>query len=517
MIQNFPLVKIFNFDLEHILIYDARMNLVFLYPKNEMSHLKRYFSSQGTKDTSVSENIKTLKSKAVLLPGPMEYLDKTDESSIKEKLTYFKKNILMRKFVIEVTERCNFRCKYCFNSHNENVRHHSSKQMSLEIAKKSIDYYMHLYTDFYERLDDTHKQMLLKYYNPSIGFYGGEPTMNLDVVIKATKYLFSLKWEEFGIPRSRINVTINTNLSHIDSQFLSFIIENNIMLFASLDGPQPYNDSNRIDVQGNGTFDLAYSNLMKIKETNEEYFKNKVSILAVQTDDCNRDENKNFLESLGCNILYLEQSPYDCFISNPSTKTLNLDMQMKEIIETTLNSIERYKDDDINKCLSQLDLLYFLDEISTEMPTKGHIPKTFLSCPMGIDNIMISVNGDMHICHKTDGSMPFGNVFTGINENKIVKLYKDYIEATNNKECRSCWAFHFCPFCGATRMKNGKFCNPQQEECDYIRKGIELKFVLFIEIYKHYPELISKLLEYKRNPEHYKSIVDFNIFTKMSS
>lgn len=511
MVSKFPLIKIFDYDLENKLIYDARRNIIFLYPIDEMSHLEKYFLS-GEIDNSIRKVIKVLNDRDIFLPGAMDFLDSTEDKKIKEKLSYFKKNILMRKFVIEITEKCNFRCRYCFNSQTDNARHHSSKQMSLDTAKKSIDYYMKTYIDFYKRLDDKHKQILLKYFNPTIGFYGGEPTMNIDVVIDATKYLYSLDWENYGISKSNINVTLNTNLSHISNKFLSFIINYNIMLFASLDGPREYNDLNRIDINGNGTFNVSYTNLMKIKETNSEYFKNKVNIMAVQTDNCNREINKKFLETLGCNIQYLEQSPYGCFVSEPLKKTYDLDLKMKKIIEKKIKFIEQYKNINFDKCIQQLECLYFLDDILTELPTNQDIPNTFLSCPMGIDNIMIGVNGDMHICHKTDGSMPFGNVYTGIDDKKFTKLYMNYIETTNNNECRSCWAFHFCPFCAASRMKNGKFHNPTKDECDYIRKEIEFNFIFFIEVNKRDPEIIEKVLEYKRDLEHYKSIVDFNKF-----
>lgn len=82
---------------------------------------------------------------------------------------------------------------------------------------------------------------------------------------------------------------------------------------------------------------------------------------------------------------------------------------------------------------------------------------------MGVDNIMVGVTGDLHICHKTDGSMPFGNIHTGVDLSKMIKIYADFAETTEKGACRSCWAIRFCQCCGATRMRGGKFVNPTKE------------------------------------------------------
>lgn len=507
-----PLVKVFDYDSKQSLVYDARQNMMFLLDNTDVPAMNDYFHN-GTIPVSLEKEIESLNAKGLLLPGSLAYTEDSSDEAVQRKIDYFQNNILMRKFVLEVTERCNFMCKYCFNAHLENNRHHTNRQMSLEIAKKSIDYYRTLYLTFYEKLDDAHKKLLLEHFGPSIGFYGGEPTMNWSVVKESTAYFFSQDWETYGIKQDNLKVTMNTNLSYMTSDFLDFIVNNNIMLFASLDGPKDYNDSNRVDVSGRGTFDMAYSNLMKIKEYNEEYFKTQVSVLAVQSDDCDRAKNREFLETLGCVIQYLPQAPYNCFVSNPKEKTESMKQQEEKWIEDKLALIEKYKDTDLDNCLSELTSLFYVDNILTDSPKTPEYKSVFITCPMGFDNIMIGVDGEMHICHKTDGSMPFGNVQTGINMQKLKELYTKFINSTNKIECRSCWAFRFCPLCGATRMKNGEFNNPTKTECDYYRQDASSNIHLLIAIYKKYPEIIEQLIKYKKNLKHYKSIVDFHEFS----
>ncbi len=507
-----PLVKIFDYDLEQSLVYDARHNMMFLLNNNDVPAMNDYILN-GKIPTSLEKEIETLNGKGLLLPGPLEQMDDSSEKAVLEKIEYFHHNILMRKFVLEITERCNFMCKYCFNAHPENNRHHTSRQMSFEIAKKSIDYYHSLYLGFYNKLDDAHKQLLLEHFNPTIGFYGGEPTMNWPVVKQSVDYFFAQEWEKYGIKREKLHVTINTNLSYITLELLDYIVKNNIILFVSLDGTKEYNDSNRVDAHGKGTFEMAYANLMKIKEYNEKYFKERVTILAVQSDNCDQEKNKAFLEGLGCcSVEYLPQAPYNCFIANPDKKTERLKQMEKKWIDEKLAIIEKYKDSNIDRCLAELTPIFYVDGIMTDNPQSPNFKNVFVACPMGIDNIMIGVNGEMHICHKTDGSMPFGNVQTGIDIQKLKEIYAKFIDVTNKIECRSCWAFRFCSLCGAMRMKDGEFINPTEKECDFYRQNAYLSINLLIAINKKYPELIEKIVEYKQNLHRYKSIVDYNEF-----
>ena len=92
--------------------------------------------------------------------------------------------------------------------------------------------------------------------------------LNWSGVVDAVNYFKSLDWEADGISVDKLIVTINTNLSLINEDILSFLVKHNVLLFSSLDGPLEENDKNRVDINGKGTFNLAYTNLLKIKEYN---------------------------------------------------------------------------------------------------------------------------------------------------------------------------------------------------------------------------------------------------------
>lgn len=507
------MLRFFEFDSEQILVYDARACMVFLLPKGKLDEIKICLENPDDETLWHEAGIDIFRDKGVMVPGELDYVDDESEIEALNRVDYNIKNILMRKYVLEVTERCNFMCTYCFNATSDNFRRHTSRQMSLETACKAMDYYFDLYTGFYSRLDSVHKEMLLEHFSPSIGFYGGEPIMNFDVVEKSTEYLMSLDWASYGIPLEKVDVTLNTNLSDVNEKLLKYLTRYNAMLFASLDGVKQYNDAHRVDARGEGTFERAYNNLMKIKEYDPEYFKTRVSILAVETDDAPVAENHKFLDGLGCHVMYNEESPYGCFVRNPQQKTAeNLGEEGEKRIETILKFIDQNIETDRKKCLDHLNSLFYVEHLLTDIPLSSDFRSVFVTCPMGADNIMIGVEGDMHICHKTDGSMPFGNVHTGLDRLALARIYSKFVKTTNAPACRQCWAFRQCRLCGALRMKKGNFINPEAVECDYYRSEAYLLFRLFIEVYRRYPDLLPELFEYRRDFNNIKEIVDYNEF-----
>ena len=77
-----------------------------------------------------------------------------------------------KTLIIELTEQCNLRCSYCvFDDNYENERSHSSKKISIDLAKKSID-------DFLTRTSD----------EAYIIFYGGEPLLEFKIIKELTDY-----------------------------------------------------------------------------------------------------------------------------------------------------------------------------------------------------------------------------------------------------------------------------------------------------------------------------------------
>lgn len=522
--ENYPLVKIVDFDASSKLFYDARANMVFVVNNEDIPVVVEYLQKHEKEEVihsfpkirgidEIVTRIDDLQKKGVLLPGPVEQLISTDEQDVKERIKYNMENIFMRKFVLETTQQCNFRCKYCFNTIETVFRHHTNKQMTIPVAKAAIDFYKDMYLKFYNKLSEEKRGLFLKHFSPFIGFYGGETSLNWELVEGAYNYYVHLGWEEYGIEQKNLEFTINSNLYILTDEMLSFILKFRPNLYVSLDGPKEDNDRNRVTVDGKGTFDRVFSNLQRIKMADPEYFKEKVMILCVEADGNDRKSVHEFLDSFGCPIEYMNEQPYGCLKKNPDKQLQYIEENEEKMIT---NVISRYNERIMKKDPEALDefiSLYFLDNIEKDTPYHRRHLSINLTCPLCVDNIMIDVDGGMHICHKTDGSMSLGNVCEGgYDMQKMFEAYRSYGETTNCKECRSCWAMNVCSYCAALRLDGGKWSNPEQSECELLRRNTEYLLKLFVAVYKLDPNIIPKLMERKHDLNHYKSVVDYNEF-----
>lgn len=524
--ENYPLVKVVDFDTFSKLFYDARAHMLFVVGDEDLpiiadylrTHDKAFLNKEYPHFSGIDgiiERIDDLQNKGVLLPGPVEQLISTEPNDVNKLIEYNMENILMRKFVLETTQQCNFRCRYCHNTLESVYRHHTKSQMTFPVAKAAIDFYKDMYLKFYRRLPDEKKELLLKHYPPSMGFYGGEPSLNWNLVQEATEYYLNAGWEEEGIERDKLSFSINTNLYIFTDEMMSFIMKYHPMLFVSLDGPKEDNDRNRVTADGKGTFDRVYTNLMRIKQTLPDFFTKKMLILCVEADGNNKEAVHKLLDSLGCPIDYLEEQPYDCLEREPEKTILAYDEREDEMISTKIRKYKSRLSENDPNALDEFTSLYFLEGVESDTPYYRRHLSISLTCPLCVDNIMIGTKGEMHLCHKTDGSLPLGNVCEGgYDMKKMFDAYQSYGKATNCIECRSCWAMNVCSYCAALRLDGGKWVNPKHKECDLQRRRVEYLLKLFVAMYKLDPTILPKLMERKKDMNIYKSIVDFNEFIK---
>ena len=101
-----------------------------------------------------------------------------------------------------------------------------------------------------------------------ISWFGGEPLLALDVVREIMEHSLSVgRSEEVFVSGS-----MTTNADLLDSQTLRELIKLKVGHFQiTLDGPEEHHDKSRVRVNGNGTFDSIWQNLISAKNSNEEF------------------------------------------------------------------------------------------------------------------------------------------------------------------------------------------------------------------------------------------------------
>jgi|GEM_PF-1127771 len=169
-----------------------------------------------------------------------------------EKLKLINASINLRKFIEDnskpnfsimyllLTDSCNLQCKYCFVEPGF-IKHNGL--MPLETAFKAVDLFHEL----------AKKSGVA---NPKIVFYGGEPTLNREVLVETIKYA-----KNYGMI---FNIVTNGTL--MDEELAKFLIENNVNISISIDGPEEIHDKKRVYLNGSGSFEKAMNAYNIIKK-----------------------------------------------------------------------------------------------------------------------------------------------------------------------------------------------------------------------------------------------------------
>lgn len=180
---------------------------------------------------------------------PVDY----DEVSYLEKIKHLAfKGPSVRVMVLHLTDYCNLHCNYCFIEGNipENYRR---MDMSREVIEKAIDKFGRMIAD----------RPFPK--APSIVFYGGEPLANWKIMKYGLKYL-RREQNEGRIP-AKINKVLITNGTLISSEIAESLMEYEVMVSVSIDGPKEIHDRNRVFRNGCGSFEKAMAGFKVLEES----------------------------------------------------------------------------------------------------------------------------------------------------------------------------------------------------------------------------------------------------------
>ena len=150
--------------------------------------------------------------------------------------------------VMNVTNQCNLACTYCYEyGEDKLVDTANGKQpkfMSVETAKQSVDFM------FREAGPNKVVHMTL---------FGGETLMNMPVLRVAIPYARQ-RATEVG---KRVEFNLTTNATLLKPDVIDFLIENDVAVTISIDGPQDLQDKFRVFHNGAGSYDVA---MPKIRE-----------------------------------------------------------------------------------------------------------------------------------------------------------------------------------------------------------------------------------------------------------
>ena len=175
----------------------------------------------------------------------------------------------LRQLLIEVTDKCNLKCKYCgYGEFYSNYDRRETCNQTFDNVKVLIDYLTNLWRSDY---NVSHNNTV------TVGFCGGEPLLNMKLIQETIAYMESLHIDNL---RFSYNMTTNAMLL---GRYMDYLVEKDFTLLISLDGDE-YQSGYRVDKHGKSSFTHVVGNIQKLKDTYPEFFEKNVHFNAVLHD-----------------------------------------------------------------------------------------------------------------------------------------------------------------------------------------------------------------------------------------
>lgn len=434
-------------------IYDVNTNKILKINEECDEVLKSIHKGQAIGDNSILSKMRD-----------QGYLSNHRLSEIihpEDELLEFTLSNKLNLLILQVTQQCNLRCKYCPYSGGFYNREHANKKMNFETAKKAIDFYISHCSD---------NEAI------SVGFYGGEPLLEFELIKKCIAYI------EKEAEGKDVFLNMTSNATLLTAEIVEYMEKHNIDLMISLDGPEKVHDKNRDFCGGNGSFETVIENLDMIKRKYPEYFK-------TITFNCVMDMDNDF----GCINEFF--TTYEVIKnSNVRFSSLNDDYIKEdikvdredyiseynyELFKLFLSKIDRLDDKYISKMVrdyyENLRSVVFEDRHIDVERDKGHHSGP---CVPGAQRLFVDIYGNIYPCERVNESskaMTIGNINDGFCIDTVRKLLN--IGKLTEESCKNCWAYRYCYLCAAAADDLTKLSAERKlSRCNEVRKSIAHMF-----------------------------------------
>lgn len=425
MERNKPFIYLFKTPGAHY-VYDVNTNRILNVKKNIYDILAKTQTADAAPEDL--EHIEAMKQNGFLASNRIEEI----MHPVTPQIEYLLNNGLTM-LTLQITQNCNLRCEYCLYSPNYINRTHNNQRMTFETAKKGIDFLINRSLD---------SQTI------SIGFYGGEPLLEYDLIKKCVAYT-----KEQGEGK-KLLFSMTTNATLLDDEKIAFLMENDFNIMISLDGPEEvHNRHRKFAVSGCGSFETVTNNLKVIKQKYPEFYK-KIGFIAVL------DQANDF----GClNTFFTDTSIFEdntfrfSEISDDNLLTDKFrateDFKIKrdyEIFKIYLNKLGRMDDKYISPIVNEY-YIQIKQKIHRDRRPELKAPRIAHHggpCIPGVLRLFMSADGTFYPCERvseTSTMMRIGHIDTGFDVEKVRTLLN--IGKLTASDCKKCWAYRFCYLC----------------------------------------------------------------------
>lgn len=358
-----------------------------------------------------------------------------------------KRQSVLKALCLHVAHDCNLACKYCFAGEGE---YHGPKGlMSFEVGKKALDYL----------IDHSGTRK-----NLEVDFFGGEPSLNFEVVKELVAYGRSREADT----GKNFRFTYTTNGIILTDEIMDFCNKEMSNVVLSLDGRKEVNDRMRTNRAGRGSYDAIVPKFRKFIEKREG------------KDYYIRGTYTRFNKDFAADILHMA------------------DLGFKEIsIEPVVaepSAPYALKEEDLPELTNQYEILA-KEMIKREKNGNGFtfyhymidldggpcVVKRVSGCGVGTEYMAVTPEGDFYPCHQFVGKSEFllGNVYGGVKNAEVCDSFKN-CNIYSHEECDNCFARMYCSGgCAANAYNStGSVTGVYKLGCELHKKRIECAIMI---------------------------------------
>ncbi|MCM1258249.1 MAG: thioether cross-link-forming SCIFF peptide maturase [Roseburia sp.] len=362
-------------------------------------------------------------------------------------MDFKKRPTVVKALCLHIAHDCNLACRYCFAEEGEYCGKRAL--MSFEVGKAALDFLM---------ANSGSRR------NLEVDFFGGEPTLNFQVV----KDLVAYGREQEKIHDKNFRFTLTTNGVLLNDEIMEFANKEMANVVLSIDGRKEVNDHMRPFRGGQGSYDVIMPKFQKFADS-----RNQTNYYVRGTfTHHNLDFSKDVLH-----------------LADLGFKQISVEPVVAK--ETESYAI---KEEDLPRLLEEYDIL--AAEMAKRMESGNSfnffhfmidleggpcVAKRLSGCGSGTEYLAVTPWGDFYPCHQFVGNKDFcmGNVREGITRTDIRDEFKS-CNVYAKEACRKCFARFYCSGGCAANSYNfyGDIHNAYSVGCELQKKRVECAIML---------------------------------------
>lgn len=358
-----------------------------------------------------------------------------------------KRPTVVKALCLHIAHDCNLACRYCFAEEGE--YHGRRALMTFEVGKAALDF---LIANSGSRK------------NLEVDFFGGEPTLNFQVV----KDLVAYGREQEKLHDKHFRFTLTTNGVLLNDEIMEFANREMDNVVLSIDGRKEVNDHMRPFRGGQGSYDTIVPKFQKFAESRNQ---DRYYVRGTFTHH-NLDFSKDVLHLADLGFKQISVEPVVAQETDDyAIREEDLPQLFEEYDALAKEMVQRKKEG------RDFNFFHFM----IDLEGGPCVAKRLSGCGSGTEYLAVTPWGDLYPCHQFVGNEKFlmGNVFEGVKRTDIRDEFKG-CNVYSKEKCKECFARFYCSGGCAANSYNfhGDIHNTYDIGCALQKKRVECAIMI---------------------------------------